>query len=62
MPALLVGGTGTATSANAAATAVGSICYRDLPSRMVSLVLRVAPGPQTWARRLSAPDRPRKSA
>ena len=33
MSALLVGGTVTATSANAAATAVGSICYSDLPSQ-----------------------------
>ncbi len=33
LSALLVGGTVTATSANAAATAVGSICYSDLPSQ-----------------------------
>ncbi|WP_217238963.1 ribonuclease domain-containing protein [Streptomyces sp. AC555_RSS877] len=33
LSALLVGGSVTATSANAAATAVGSICYSDLPSQ-----------------------------
>ncbi|WLW51210.1 ribonuclease domain-containing protein [Streptomyces sp. YU58] len=33
LSAVLLGGTVTATSANAAATAVGSICYSDLPSQ-----------------------------
>ncbi|MCD7436973.1 ribonuclease [Streptomyces lincolnensis] len=33
LSAVLLGGTVTATSANAAATAVGSICYSALPSQ-----------------------------
>lgn len=33
LSALLVGGTVSATSANATATAVGTICYGDLPSQ-----------------------------
>ena len=33
LSALLVGGTVSAGSANAAVTAVGSICYSDLPSQ-----------------------------
>ncbi|RPE39240.1 ribonuclease [Streptomyces sp. Ag109_O5-1] len=33
LSALLVGGTVTATTADAAASSVGSICYSDLPSQ-----------------------------
>ncbi|MEV2209987.1 ribonuclease domain-containing protein [Streptomyces sp. NPDC050997] len=33
LSAVLIGGTVSATSANATATAVGSICYGDLPSQ-----------------------------
>ncbi|MGW0332489.1 ribonuclease domain-containing protein [Streptomyces sp. NPDC003011] len=48
LSAVLVGGTVSATSANAAATAVGSICYSDLPSQAhdtLELIERGGPFP-----------------
>jgi ribonuclease T1 len=48
LSALLVGGTVSATTADAAATSVGSICYSDLPSQAydtLDLIERGGPFP-----------------
>ncbi|MEU2280595.1 ribonuclease domain-containing protein [Streptomyces sp. NPDC013178] len=44
LSALLVGGTVSAGSANAAATAVGSICYSDLPSQAYTTLRLIEQG------------------
>ncbi|MEU2616778.1 ribonuclease [Streptomyces sp. NPDC007157] len=44
LSALLVGGTVTATTAGAAATSVGSICYSDLPSQAYDTLDLIASG------------------
>ncbi|MER7841707.1 ribonuclease [Streptomyces sp. NPDC096040] len=44
LSALLVGGTVTATTADAAAASVGSICYSDLPSQAYDTLDLIASG------------------
>ncbi|WP_046733357.1 ribonuclease [Streptomyces humi] len=44
LSALVVGGTVTATTADAAATSVGSICYSDLPSQAYDTLDLIASG------------------
>ncbi|MEU6097314.1 ribonuclease domain-containing protein [Streptomyces sp. NPDC047079] len=44
LSALLVGGTVSATTADAAATSVGSICYSDLPSQAYDTLDLIASG------------------
>ena len=44
LTALLVGGTVTATTSDAAATSVGSICYSDLPSQAYDTLDLIASG------------------
>ncbi|EPD66314.1 MULTISPECIES: ribonuclease [Streptomyces] len=44
LSALVVGGTVTATTADAAPTAVGSICYGDLPSQAYDTLDLIAQG------------------
>jgi ribonuclease T1 len=44
LSALLVGGTVTASTADAAATSVGSICYSDLPSQAYDTLDLIASG------------------